>query len=221
MMPGGGAAVRMLVRVLAGLVLIAAILFGFADPVIAKGPESVTITGPGINRPIEVLAAENIDLVSQLMGQTSLWFGTSRPPLQPEELPAELGPSYMLTWINSGPPGDSLDQRTIRQLIYLDAENGPVIHTPDQESLRGWGPEVIGWFEAPTSLRDTLAELGAPVSAAPPSGAAALSESDAGAARSEGDPARASLYLGVVVGLAFAGLAWALVGRRRSLARQR
>ena len=44
-----------------------------------------------------------------------------------EEPAGELGPGYTLTWINAGPPGESADQRTIRQVIYLEAENGPVI----------------------------------------------------------------------------------------------
>jgi hypothetical protein len=54
-----------------------------------------------------------------------------------EEPPGELGPSYVLTWINSGGPDDSVAERTIRDVIYLDAKNEPVVHTPMQEGLLG------------------------------------------------------------------------------------
>ena len=163
-------AVKLLVRGLAVMAFAAVALVGFSDPVSAKGPESATIAGPGIDRPIELMATANPDLVTRLMQQTGLWFtyGDIPHPLG-EPLP-ELGQSYTLTWVNGVPPGKSVDERTIVQMIYPDAENGPVIHTPEQEALRGgWGPTAIGWFSAPSGLRDTLAELGVPITAAAPS----------------------------------------------------
>jgi hypothetical protein len=147
------------IRILVGLASIVGVLFGFTHPVIAKGPESVTIAGPGIDQPLELIDTANQDLIAQLMEQTGLWYGTGEP-LQEEQL-GELGPAYTLTWVNMGPPEKSVEERTIRQEIYLDAENGPLIHTQDQLSLQGWGPEVIGWFAAPVELRATLIELGA------------------------------------------------------------
>lgn len=155
---------RLALRVVSGLVLIVGALVGFTHPVSAKGPESVTITGPGIDQPLELMTTTNQDRIVQLMEQTGLWFGTGEP-LQEAQL-GDLGPAYTLTWVNMGPPDKSVEERTIRQLLYLDAENGPLIQTPDQESLQGWGPEVIGWFAAPVELRDTLIELGAPIAAA-------------------------------------------------------
>ncbi len=85
-------------------------------------------------------------------------------------------------------------------MIYPDAENGPVIHTPEQEALRGgWGPTAIGWFSAPSGLRDTLAELGVPITAAP---------------SSQGGT---SVWIIGVVGFALMiGLTGALVRQRRS-----
>ncbi len=192
--------VKLLVRVLAGMAFAAVALFGFSDSVSAKGPESATITGPGIDRPIELIDTANPDLVTRLMQQTGLWFTTGDLPRPLEEPLAELGPSYTLAWINGIPPGKSVDERTIVQVIYPDAENGPVIHTPDQEALSGgWGPGVIGWFAAPSGLRDTLAELGVPISAAP-----SLQQGTS------------VWYIGVV-GFSFVvGLAGALVRLRRS-----
>lgn len=206
-------ATRLLVRALAGVASVAVALFGFSHPVSAKGPESATITGPGIDRPIELMDTADFDLVIRLMEQTGLWYGTGDLLKEP---PGELGPGYTLTWINSGPPAKSVDERTIRQMIYLDAENGPIIHTPAQEALRGWGPGVIGWFAAPSGLRDTLAELGVPISVAPSVSEAALSDKVADTALPERESAGAFWYLGVVSFALVVGLAWALGGRRRS-----
>ena len=164
----------MATRILPGLVIVVGVLVGFTHPVSAKGPESVTITGSGIDQPLELMATTNHDLIVQLMEQTGLWYGTGEP-LQEEQL-VHLGPVYTLTWVNIGPPEKSVEERTIRQLIYMYAENGPLIQTPDQESLQGWGPDAIGWFAAPVELRDTLIEMGVPIAAAsspakqPPSG---------------------------------------------------
>ena len=127
--------------------------------VLAKGPESVTISGPGIDEPIELI---NSSLVGELMQQTGLWsasgdaVATSPPPFD------NLGPAYMLTWINSGPPTDPVANRTIRQLLYFDTSNGPIIHTPDQLGVEGWGDSVKGWFAAPDLAR-SLEEMGVPL----------------------------------------------------------
>jgi hypothetical protein len=71
--------VRPLVRVLIGTAFMAGVLFGFSAPVYAKGPESVTINGPGINQPIELLNSADHDLVVQLMEQMGLWYDTRDP----------------------------------------------------------------------------------------------------------------------------------------------
>ena len=63
------AAVKLLARILTGMAFAAVALFGFSDPVSAKGPESATITGPGIDRPIELIETANPDLVTRLMQQ--------------------------------------------------------------------------------------------------------------------------------------------------------
>jgi hypothetical protein len=157
---------RWVLTVFAGAAFLTVFLLGFANPVSAKGPESVTITGPGIIEPLELMEAGNFDRIAKLMEQTGLWYGTGDLPHAIDPPAGELGPAYTLTWINSGPPGDSVEQRTMVQYLYLDAERGILIHTPDQKSLENWGHGVIGWFTAPAGLPDTLSGLGVPVEAA-------------------------------------------------------
>jgi hypothetical protein len=70
----------------------------------------------------------------------------------------------VLTWIRSGATGEPTDSRTIFQFLYLQAPNGPLIHTSAQDGLREWGSSVTGWFRASDHLADTLTSLGAPPS---------------------------------------------------------
>lgn len=216
----GGTVFRRLVAVLAGVAFAAAVLFGLMDSVAAKGPESAIITGPGIGRPIELIdytLGTAPDLLARLMEQTGIWYATGDLPRPIEEPAGELGPGYTLTWINSGPPDKGVDERTIRQEIYLDAEGGPLIYTPAQDSLQNWGPGRTGWFAAPSGLRDTLAGLGVPVSTTGSFGDMALSESIPGTTLPERQPAGTFWYPSLVGFLLVAALVVALGARRRRL----
>ncbi len=146
-----GAVVVSIVTLLVGL--------GLAVPVLAKGPESGSLSGPGITKPIEFFdqrPAHEIQLSpSRLLDLTQLWRGAP-PPTSP---PTDLGDPYTITWVNMGPPSATMEERTIVQHIYLDAQDGPLIHTPDQTGLEGWGDDVKGWFEAPQVLEDVIEDI--------------------------------------------------------------
>jgi hypothetical protein len=174
-----------------------AIVAAVAGTALAKGPESATITGPGIDEPIEIELFEpaNPDLVHKLMGQTSLWLAPSGDSRIHGEPTGDLGPAYTLTWINAGPPGDPVEERTIRQILYPLAERGPMIETPSQIGLEGWGPEVIGWFVAPNDLADTLTALGVPVSEQQSNGDASTTSIPEAAVLHEVEPAGRVRYL--------------------------
>lgn len=127
----------------------------------AKGAESVTLSGPGIDKPIELFdpsksfdTYEN-DAPVTLSGLTGLWSASRSPAAAPPEEP---GPAYTMTWV-MGPPGDPIELRTVYQYVYLDAPGGPLIHTPEQIGLDGWGAEMIGWFEAPEEIGPTIEEV--------------------------------------------------------------
>jgi hypothetical protein len=158
------------VRLAAVVALVAGLLTWSVDAAEAKGPESGNLTGPGLSEPIELIAIDSFPvewaLVEQLMQQTGVWYATGDRPRSLEDKPeGELGPAYTLTWINDYRAGGSVDERTARQLIYPDADYGPLIHT--QQVPQGWGPGLLGWFVAPSGLQDTMIELGVPIAAHP------------------------------------------------------
>jgi hypothetical protein len=127
----------------------------------AKGAESVTLSGPGIDKPIELIdVSKSFDTYENdapvtLTGLTGLWSGSRSPAAAPPEEP---GPAFTMTWV-MGPPGDPIELRTVHQYVYPDAFGGPLIHTPEQIGLDGWGADVIGWFEAPEEIGPTIEEV--------------------------------------------------------------
>ena len=128
----------------------------------AKGPVSVTITGPGVDETIDLLLeVEPSDPVLSLMQESALWGGVRRATRLRAEPLVELGPAYAVVWVNSVPAGESPEERVITQVVYPHSAVGPVIHTPSQVGLAGWGQEVVGWFRGPESLADTFVALGA------------------------------------------------------------
>lgn len=144
-------------RMLIVVLVASAIVLTIGGTGLAKGPESATLIGPDLEEPIEL--AQSDAAIGQLMMQSGIWSGNAqRASGEPS---GHLGQAYTLSWVNSGPPDASVEERTIRQLIYPNAENGPLIYTPTQTALQGWGPDVIGWFIAPPALVDTLVSLGA------------------------------------------------------------
>jgi len=192
-------------RMLTITVVACAIVVTTVGTALAKGPESATLSGPGIDGPTEL--NQNDPQVGQLMELSGIWFETAQR--LPNEPAGDLGPAYTLTWVNSGPPEDTVEERTIRQTLYPYAENGPLIHTPPQVGLVGWGSGVLGWSEAPDRLIATLQGLGVPAPAPPIEAeavAAPESESGAVAANSGGDIVSAASEPDYLVYLAIAGL---------------
>jgi hypothetical protein len=150
-------------RMLTITVVACAIVVTTVGTALAKGPESATLSGPGIDGPTEL--NQNDPQVGQLMELSGIWFETDQR--LPSEPVGNLGPAYTLTWVNSGPPEDTVEERTIRQILYPYAEGGPLIHTPPQVGLVGWGSGVLGWSEAPDRVIETLQALGVPAPAPP------------------------------------------------------
>lgn len=146
-------------QVLTAIAVASVVLLGSVQPAAAKGPSAATLSGPGIDRPIDLIQTADPSVMHELMQQTGLWFSVGEA-LSDEPASRDLGPRYTLSWVNSGPPDLSEEDRTIDQYIYAHSILGLVIHTPEQDGLSGWGPSVIGWFVAPIGLERTFTDLG-------------------------------------------------------------
>lgn len=140
-----------------GTMLVLLLVVG--NTVVAKGPESVTISGPGLDQPIELNHTTDSELMTELMKQSKFWYGIGRPvPIDVST--SDLGQGFTVEWINMGPPDKTVEERTIRQVVYFETEYGAVVYTPEQESLSGWGYDPSGWYEASDELSGTFEALG-------------------------------------------------------------
>lgn len=156
-------------RTVTVLLVVSALVLGNAGIALGKGPESVTLTGPEIDSPVELMDAVDWpiscdnscppDPMVRMMEQSGLWSATGDLPVAIDEPEGDLGPRHVLTWIRGGFDGESVEERTFHQYIYLQAEDGPVIHTPEPEGLVDWGPVDTGWFRASDDLPETLDDL--------------------------------------------------------------
>lgn len=187
---------RRICAALATVVSVVMLSTVLAGPAWGKGPESATITGPGLDEPIEVFGTDGESapsyLVIALTDLTYLW-DTSNAGMTPEAPPdGTLQERYTLTWRMFGPSeededGDEADY-TVRQDLYPNAFGGPRVHVHPSEFLGTDG----GWFEAGPALRDTLAALGVPVTGIEASTALADHEAAvSGAGAESGAPAQA------------------------------
>jgi hypothetical protein len=151
--------------------MVAGATIGTALPASAKGPETVTVTGPGLDEPVELSmgdiepggtgrsAAGLVNELAQQVEPYRVWNGTGR--LEDRAPAGDLGEAYRLTWVMYGPSGADPADYTVVQDVYpdADAEGGPVVHTHASAYLDSEG----GWHVAPSGLRDTLADIGAPL----------------------------------------------------------
>jgi hypothetical protein len=145
-------------RTISTIVPTVAVVLVFALSASAKGPGSATLDGPGIEEPIQFLQrggwtqSHESDAAVEMLRMTGLWYGSGAESLQPPT--RDLGPAHEVSWGDpAGPAG------FIVQYLYLDAPRGPLIHTPEQDGLDGWGPDVIGWFPAPEGLEEAIDEV--------------------------------------------------------------
>lgn len=137
--------------------LLLTLIVGLTSPAWAKGPGSATLEGPGIDQPIEFLDqgrswdSYEIEAPVDMLRLTRLWHGPI--PSSIDSPAGDLGPAHIVSWHWGG------SSEPIIQYVYLDTPGGSFIHTPDQESLEGWGRDVIGWFEAPVGVEEAIEEI--------------------------------------------------------------
>jgi hypothetical protein len=222
----GVQAVRRSRRVRWGVVRPAGVLAGVlaavlasAAPAWAKGPQSLSISGPGLATPIEVSYTSHPDEWSHI--DTGVWHalpGETDAALLADAPTDDLGSHYTLTWqVMTGPE----ETTPIRQDLYLDAPGGPLVYTPAGQPI--WdGVTRGGWYRPPERLRDVLASVGVPVAGASRKEASASRLTASSAPASGGEPAASAsgdapwpvAITGLAAALAVAGLGGALALRR-------
>jgi hypothetical protein len=137
-----------------------ALVVALGGPAQAKGIQSATITGPGLDEPIDFSPPDGDG--GDLAALTAVWEtmpGQPQPPAFMDEAPSgQLGPQYRITWrFLTGPD----DVTAIRQDLYPYADGGPLVHTPAGQPIFDQST-AGGWREAPVALRDRLRALGVP-----------------------------------------------------------
>jgi hypothetical protein len=153
-----------------------AVVLVLAGPAWAKGLQSATITGPGLEQPIDVADPDN----SKLPALTGFWEvmpGQPAPPGLVEQAPTkQRGPRYRLTWRLMTDADDTI---AIRQDLYPHAVGGPLVHTAAGQPIFD-AATPGGWYAAPLTLRDMLQSLGVPPAGSPPAPAAPSSDDSPG-----------------------------------------
>jgi hypothetical protein len=189
-------------RICSALVLAVTVASVTAAPAAwAQQTDQVTITGPGLAAPVTVAPSDEassaqLDLLRQGSGINAVMvrelpgrFAGSRPP-------ARLGLCYRFAW---RVPGSG----EVVQDVYPYATPSPIVYTPPQELAARHG-----WFEAPSSLPDTMRSVGLAL------------ETPAGAPPAASDsPGRGTAALTIAIAVlgaaALAFAAVAVVRRRR------
>lgn len=153
-------AIRLLAFGVAAILTVIAISAGLpAGAWAADQPNTLTIGGTGLSKPISVHAAKQQDLFDSLLRQVSWMAGQPGDPIHPD--PTKLGPKYTLTvYINNA----------AAQLyeLYPQAPGGPRAHRPAAQPK---GSTSEAWFYASVAMPDTLAAAGVPLPHANASGA--------------------------------------------------
>jgi hypothetical protein len=156
------------------IVVVAAIVIGVAlvpATAWAKGAKDVTITGPGLQKPVHVenTAGPKIVEVNRLAQATGLYyaaFHTTPTPMTDARPAGKLGPRYRAVYELYASEDTVV---TFRQDLYPFAAAGFVSHTPSRQRVFG-GTAPGGWYVATDSFNGVdsrsatamLVALGAP-----------------------------------------------------------
>ena len=147
--------------------LVAALALLLAAGAAAKGPSTAKITGPGLDKPLEIAGVGEGDTSTDLGllvadgGFFPQTFGQDPSPLLRAQ-PEGLGPRYLITYAVPGPVDETLEQE-----LYPYASGTPVTYM--RPGQRFWGDQQThgGWYRGTARLKSMLVRAGLP-KAAPP-----------------------------------------------------
>jgi hypothetical protein len=187
-----------------------ALVLALAGPAQAKGIQSATIIGPGLDEPINVDHPDD----SKLPALTGFWEvmpGQPAPPALTDKVPTkQLGPRYTITWRLMT---DTDETTEIRQNLYPDAVGGPLVHTAAGQRIFD-ADTVNGWYSAPATLRDMLRSLGVPLANATRSAGSSATTPQGAPAPSSDDSPWPVVIVVAAGAMALAGVGGAVTVRR-------
>jgi hypothetical protein len=129
----------------------------------AKGPASGTVSGPGLDRPIELTglgepgSVGTLGRVVEYGGLFAALGGSDWGTLLGERPPGDLGPRYTATFVMRDRAA-----RTVHQHVYPYAQPRPLTYTPPGQKPFGTTAMGGGWFVADAELKVALVEAGLP-----------------------------------------------------------
>src|SRR5262245_17694141 len=142
-----------------------------AMPAAAKGPESASLSGPGLRHAIAIKGygeggrGTPLGSLVELGGFFPQVFARTPDPVARTRPHGDLGPRYRIVY---RVPGPNSEGNTIVQAVYPYAKPNPVTHV--RAGQRFWGSNYTygGWFIADPALKATLVKAGLPASPPPP-----------------------------------------------------
>jgi len=126
----------------------------------ADQPDSLTIAGAGLNKPLSIHAGSQQDLFASVLRQVSWMAGQAGDPIHPD--PGQLGPKYTVTVLVNNAAAQVYE-------LYPQAPGGPRAHRPAAQPKGAAGE---AWFYASVAMPDILEAAGVPLVRSDASGAA-------------------------------------------------
>jgi len=179
------------------LLIVAAVALALPAAAAAKGAESASISGPGVNHPLQLAGDSEmgqgtpLGMLSMAGGYFAQMFPQAPDPRLRAKPKGVLGPRYTVMYQVPGPDGRHF---VIRQDLYPYAKPVPVTYMAPGQRFFDGRRSLGGWVQGSLALRQMLVKNGLP-SSAPVSSAGLLSAGAVGGISG----AFALLALGVAV----------------------
>ena len=151
-------------RYLVGVAAVAAAL-SLPAAAAAKGPSSASISGPGLDRHLEIagdgeMGPGTLGTLVSLGGFMAQMYGqTPSATLKAQPRGGTLGPRYRIVYAVPGP--NAIRSRVV-QLVYPYAKPVPLTYMKPGQKYWGTRKTVGGWFRSSTALTRALVQAGLP-----------------------------------------------------------
>ena len=146
------------------LLLVAVVTLAMPATAFAKGPDEVTITGPGLDKAITITGPEEegspMMAFAEAAGFFPAVFDQQPSPMLPDRPKGDLGPKYRIDYNVPGPDGEDF---AITQDLYPYAQPSAVTYTKAGQEIFDMTTRG-GWWTS-SSLKDQLVALGLPKTA--------------------------------------------------------